>query len=120
MSKLKIHSVDDKGVLAKECIWLNVLEDVTDLDHYIICDTTYTNDHHVSNELRHIYWFKKKTLKKGDWIRLMTKDGTDTAIANDKKTITHTFHWKLGKTVWNQDGDTAVLIHFNSANIKHV
>lgn len=109
MSKLKIHSVDGKGDLSKECVWLQVLEDIPDLGSYMICDTTYVDANHVSNELRHLYWFPTKAAKKGDWVRLMTTSGTNTTTDNNSKTKTHTFYWKLGKTVWNKDGDAAIL-----------
>lgn len=52
-------------------------------------------------------------MKKGDWIRLMTKNGADTSAKNDKGSVTHTFYWKLGKTVWNKDGDAAILFQLS-------
>lgn len=114
MSALKVHSVDGKGDLSKEGVWLSVSEDISDLSYYLLCDTTYTADDKISNELRHTYWFKKKTVKKGDWVRLMTKNGTDASASNDKGTTTHTFYWNLGKTVWNKDGDAAILFNLSS------
>lgn len=118
--KLKIHSVEGKGDLNKECIWISVLEDINDLNYYMISDTTYSNEHDVSNELRHLYWFPKKSVKKGDWILLMTKDGANTSLPNKSHTTTHNFYWKLGKTVWNKGGDTAVLFHLNTWEKKNV
>lgn len=111
MPAMKVHSVDGKGDLAKECVWLSIAEDISSLSDYVLCDTTYTDDNHISNELRHLYWFPKKAIKKGDWVRLMTKEGTNSSTANDKGGTTHTFHWKLGRTVWNKDGDAALLFH---------
>lgn len=107
--KVKIHSIADKGNLEKEVIWIEVLEDVADLSYYMICDTTYTDDDHISNELRHIYWFPKQSVKKGDWIALYTKDGKKSASSNNRGTTTHTFYWNLSRTIWNKDGDCAVL-----------
>ncbi|WP_234401067.1 hypothetical protein [Xanthomonas sp. CFBP 7912] len=109
MTDLKVHSVDGKGGLDKECVWLSVLEDIPSLQYYVLCDTTYTDENHISNELRHTFWFPKIAAKKGDWVRLMTKDGKNTSAANDKGSTTHTLYWKLGKTVWNKDGDAAIL-----------
>lgn len=114
MSKIKIHSIEGKGELEKECVWLDVLEDVPDLAFYMLCDTTYSDDKHISNELRHMYWFASKAVKKGDWIKVLTKAGTNTTSSNDRKTTTHILHWKLGKTVWNKDGDTAVLFSLST------
>ena len=112
--KLKINSIENKGDISKECVWIDVLEDVDNLSYYLICDTTYTDDNHISNELRHLYWFSKYSVKKGDWIKLVTKDGVNSTSPNDRKTTTHIFHWKLGKTVWNKDGDAAILFHVDT------
>ncbi len=120
MKNLKIHNIESKGDISKECIWLDVLEDMNDLDHYILCDKTFTNSNETSNELRHMYWFPKKILKKGDWIKLSTGPGTDGTFSNSRKTTTHCFYWKLGKTVWNKDGDVATLFHINEWVTKKV
>jgi hypothetical protein len=109
--KLAIRSVRSKGDIKKECVWLDVNDDIDDLHHYAICDTTY-DDGHVSNELRHIYWFTTKAVKKNDRIKLVTKPGRDRAVTTRNKT-THVFHWRLGKTVWNKSGDTAVLLEID-------
>lgn len=116
--KIKIHSIKDKGVLDKELIWLEVIEDLDDLDHYMVCDSTYTDSNHISNEHRHAYWFPKKSVKKGDWIALRTKDGKNTSATNDRKTTTHTFYWNLGRTIWNKDGDCAVLFQLTTWEAK--
>lgn len=114
MGKLKVHSVDGKGDLTKECVWLEVLDDIPNLNFYLLCDSTYLDESHISNELRHTFWFKSRAAKKGDWIKLMTKDGADTTTTNNRGTTTHIFHWKLGKTVWNKAGDAAVLFDINT------
>lgn len=120
MHKLKIHSADAKGDLANECVWLEVLEDIPDLVYYLLCDTTYTDDKHISNELRHTFWFPKKEVRKGDWIKVVTKSGVNTTTSNNKNTTTHIFHWNLGKTVWNKDGDCAVLFKLETWKAKRV
>ena len=112
--KLKIHSIADKGELTKELLWIEVLEDVSDLTYYMVCDTTYTEEHSISNELRHVFWFPKKAVKKGDWIALRSTKGQETSLTNNSKTTTHTFYWGLGRTIWNKDGDCAVLFHLNT------
>lgn len=116
MSNLKLHSIEGKGDLTKECVWLDVLEDVASLSHYLVCDTTYLDPAHISNELRHMYWFKNKSVKKGDWLKVMTKKGVDATASNDRGTTTHIFYWKLDRTVWNKDGDAAVLFNINTWN----
>lgn len=109
MQKLELISIEGQGNLDKECVWLNVKEDIDDLAFYMVTDTTYTNDHHISNELRHVFWFPKMAVKKGDYIRLSTKKGKTGTTTNTRNTTTHLLFWGLGRTVWNQDGDCAVL-----------
>ncbi len=106
---LKVHSIDGKGDLSKECVWFEVLEDIPALQYYMISDSTYTDASHVSNELRHVFWFPTMAVKKGDWIKLMTGTGTKSSSRNDRGTNTHVLYWKLGRTVWNKDGDCAIL-----------
>jgi hypothetical protein len=112
--KIEIHSIADKGNLEKEIIWLKVLDDVEDLEYYMVSDTTYTDTNHISNEHRHIYWFPKKSVKKGDWIALRTKNGKQSSASNKSGTITHTFYWNLGRTIWNKDGDSAILFNIKT------
>ena len=116
--KIKIHSIEGKGNLDKEVIWLDVVEDVAALSDYMVCDTTYTDDNHISNELRHVYWFRSKSVKKGDWIALRTKNGTNTTSKNDRGGITYTFYWNLGRTIWNKDGDAAILFKVETWKTK--
>lgn len=111
---LKIHSIAGKGNLANEVIWLEVIEDVGDLSYYLVCDTTYTDDRHISNELRHVHWFPKKSVKKRDWIALHTKTGKNSTGTNDRGTTTHHFYWNLSRTIWNKDGDCAVLFELKT------
>ena len=115
--KLKIYKIEGKGDLDKEVIWFDVVEDISDLVYYIVSDTTYTDDNHISNELRHIYWFPSKSVKKGDWIALRTKNGTNSTVKNDRGGNTHTFYWNLGRTIWNKDGDAAILFKVENWNV---
>ncbi|MBH1451731.1 hypothetical protein I5U86_00080 [Stenotrophomonas maltophilia] len=109
--KLKIHSVEGKGEIDKECIWIDVLEPTPDVNHYILCDTTFTAENTVSNELRHMFWLPNLNVKKGDWIKVMTKAGIPASASNNRQTTTHIVYWNLGKTVWNKAGDAAILFH---------
>lgn len=107
--KIKIHSIDGKGDLEREVVWIKVVQDVSDLTYYMVCDTTYTDDNHISNELRHVYWFPKKAVQAEDWIALRTKEGKNGAAKNNSGTSTYTFYWNLSRTIWNKSGDAAVL-----------
>lgn len=106
--KLKIYTIEGKGELEKETLWIDVLED-TKVHFYMVSDTTYTSDNKISNELRHLFGFPQKDVVKGDWIALHTKNGSYHTASNSRKTTTHSFYWNLGKTVWNKAGDAAVL-----------
>jgi hypothetical protein len=120
MAKLAVHAIASKGDLDKECVWLKVTDDIPNLSFYMLSDTTYNDNDTISNELRHMYWFRKMAVKKGDWVQLMTKAGKNTSAANDQKTTTHMFFWGLGRTVWNKDGDCAVLFELNGWNATKV
>jgi hypothetical protein len=115
--KVDIISIEDKGNLSKETIWFDVLEDA-DLKYYLVCDTTYTDEHQISNELRHVYWFPSTKVKKNDYVALCTRDGTNSTTSNKRNTTTHIFYWDLGRTVWNKDGDCAVLFEINTWKTK--
>lgn len=108
--KLKVIAVQGQGILEKEAVWLEALEQCS-IEKYIICDTTYTDDRHISNEVRHAFWFPPNAIAKGDLVALWTKSGTNGPVRNDRQTTTHQYYRNLGRTVWNKDGDCAVLFH---------
>jgi hypothetical protein len=113
--KLKTISIEGKGDLNKEVVWLEAVEQCS-IHYYIVSDTTYTDGSHISNELRHIFWFPPKDIAKGDLIALWTKVGSSSSVANNRHTTTHNFYWNLGRTVWNKDGDCAVLFELADWN----
>jgi hypothetical protein len=117
--KLKVHSVENKGDLDKEVVWLEVIEPC-DLSYYIIADNTYTAEGKISNELRHVYWFPSRNVAKGDYIALRTTNGSNTTTTNDRKTTTYIYYWNLGHSVWNKDGDCAVLFKLTTWNTTRV
>jgi hypothetical protein len=117
---LEIHSVEDKGNLDSERIWLRVTSDTNNLAYYAIADTTYTDNGKISNELRHIYWFPGTTAKTGDWLCVYSKNGTNSSAKNNDGTTTHTFFWRLGRTVWNKGKDQAVLFQLTTWTSKAV
>ena len=119
--ELEIHSVADKGDLENERLWVQVTADVLNLMYFAAADTTYPDDAKVSNELRHVYRFPPSwSTKKGDWICLYTKPGTNSKDTNDQNTTTHTFYWNLGRTIWNKGWDQAVLFKFTTRTTKPV
>lgn len=110
---LQIVNVHVKGDEDSEYVYLKVLSDCN-LHYYAIADTSYTDDHHISNALRHFFWFPKKEVKAGDYVSLRTGKGKNIAITNDAGHKIHRFYWGLNEPVWNNDGDAAVLFQVNS------
>lgn len=117
---LQIDKVIDNGTQSTERILLNVIADC-DLSYYVITDTTFTTPTHVSNKLRHMYWFVAKKVKKGDKIILYTKNGNDTETPlNNGLNKTYTFYWDLKNSVWNNTGDSAILFNLKSWKVTKV
>lgn len=116
---LHFEKVADKGVGDKERAILNVLND-TDLSGYALADTTYDADGNPSNEWRHLYWFPGYKVKKGDIVVLYTNVGEISTKANSGGTTTHFFHMGLGKTIWNKDGDGAILFQLGNWQLANV
>lgn len=106
--KAKIVDIRDAGTLRSERVVLKVVTR-TDIGGYLLCDTTYTSDGIVSNQIRHPFWFPDKVVDAGDFVVLYTKSGTDSAFKNKSGTQTHRFYWGLERTIWNEAGDGVVL-----------
>lgn len=119
MNKLSILNVRHKGILSEERIRLKVIEDIPNLEFYLLCDTTF-NGEVRSNERRHLFWFPKKAVKKGDFIQVFTKVGTDSDFRNTAKSTTHRFYWNMGNTVWNKSGDQAFVFKIESFKTQSV
>lgn len=114
--KVKIRNVSDYDNHEKERLVLDVIED-TDIGEYLVLDTTYTAKGGVSNKARHPYWFPDKKVKKGDIVVLYTKRGKQSSTDNGTYT-SHFFYWGLDSSVWNDEGDCAVLLHIDEWSAK--
>lgn len=106
---LTITSVHGHGDASKEYVMLRVDRDC-DLGDYILADTTYVGPNQVSNELRHMFWFPSKQVVAGDVVVLRTGTGRHVEEAQKDGSTKHRFYWELGSAVWNDTGDTAILI----------
>jgi hypothetical protein len=111
--KVKLVSVHNHGDFDKEYVLLRVDED-TDVGRYVVADSTYTSDGKVSNKLRHTYWFPDKVVKKGDYVVLYTRSGTAGTGTTNMGAPLHRFYWDLQTAVWNDTGDSAVLLELNT------
>ncbi|MEF1254369.1 hypothetical protein [Vibrio sp. M260112] len=106
--KLEVTEIKNCGTLNQEYVKISVTSDCN-LSYYLLTDTTYTSSDTISNKLRHVYWFRNKEVKKGDTIYLYSCKGSDSSNSG-----THKFYWNLGKSVWNNDGDAAVLFKIST------
>lgn len=111
--KLKIRSINEIGDASKEFVMLVALEDC-DLDHYAIADTTYTEDNTISNKLPHFFWFPPKQVLEGELVVLRTGVGNNRTLNNSVGQKVHRFFWGLKSSVWNDDGDAAVLFEIKT------
>jgi len=111
--KIEIVKILDRGTANKERLWLRVLQD-TNLQFFIVFDTTYTSTISISNLQRHAYWFYPKDVKAGDNVILHTKQGIPSESKDTSGTTNHYVFWGLDKTIWNNTGDCAVLFEINT------
>lgn len=105
--KIKIEKILDRTT-EKERLWLKVLSD-TDLQYYIVFDTTYISQSTISNLQRHAYWFDPKKVSSGDYVVLYTKKGKNSEKENSNGTTTYFVYWDLDHPIWNNEGDCAIL-----------
>ncbi len=110
---MRIIKILDNGIANKERLWMKVLAN-TNLMYFIVFDTTHTSDNTISNIQRHAYWFSPKEVKAGDNVILYTRRGTPSEQRNADGSTNHFLFWGLDKTVWNNQGDCAVLFQVNS------
>ncbi|MBQ3715292.1 MAG: hypothetical protein IJM92_09460 [Fibrobacter sp.] len=113
---LSIRAIRDAGSKELERIVLRVREDCN-VGDFLIMDTTY-NGTHISNKLRHTYWFPDKDVRKGDLVVLYTKEGKISEKVNLSGNTSHFFYWNLKETVWNKDEDCAVLFSISEYETK--
>lgn len=114
--KLKIENIYNHGTLDKEHAVLSVLEDCN-LSAYVLMDTTYDKDGNVSNKHRHVKWLPSVQAKKGDRVSVWTKVGSDTSVTSDG-TRWHRVYWNMNTSIWNNDGDVAVLLQISGVDHK--
>jgi hypothetical protein len=107
-----------KGDIENERIVLKVLNNCN-IGDYILFDTTFDGDS-FSNKVRHSYWFPDKNVKTGDRVILYTNIGEGASKINKAGHRSHFFHWDLGRTVWNEDKDCAVIVKAEEYNGKIV
>jgi hypothetical protein len=106
--KIKIINVKANGDLERERVVIKVLAD-DDIGHYILLDTTY-NGNTVSNKIQHPYWVPDTEVKRDDLVVIYTKKGVDKTVKNSSDSNTHFLYRGLEKSIWNKDGDCAIIM----------
>lgn len=117
--ELEIHSIANKGKLSDEFVWLKANADC-ELCHFMVADTTYVDETTPSNEVRFTHWFLPQKLKKEEWVQLRTGIGKDRSFTDVNGVKVYVRHWQLGRTVWNKDGDCAILFKLADWKTKKV
>lgn len=114
---LQIISIHNHGDAQREYVVFKVVADCI-LGEFVLSDTTYINEKTISNRLRHMYWWvTSEKARKGDFIYVYTREGKDTTRVVEG--VTHRdFFWNLKSSVWNNNGDAAVLMHVDEWQFK--
>jgi hypothetical protein len=111
--QVNIISVHHQGNYEKEYVLMRVKEECN-IGRCILADSTYLSSGRVSNKLRHMFWIPDKKVKRGDLVSVWTKAGDDTTTSNSDGDTIHRFYWGLKSSVWNNEGDSAVLFELNT------
>lgn len=119
VSELDIEYAYNQGDIDGERVRIKVKEDCW-LDDFLIMDNTYNENGGVSNKYRHVYQFPCHRVNVGDTVYLYTKKGKKVVPDDNEKNRTLRFYWGLGKTIWNQDGDTIHLIKIDRSESKEI
>lgn len=109
IKKIKRDSYDNERVL------MEVIEDCN-LSHYLLFVKTYEENGIETNKLRHLYILDSIDVHKGDFVSLYTRqknEGDDYSFKNKKGTTTFQCFWGLKESIWNNEGDTAYLVHYD-------
>lgn len=110
--KLKIKELIDNGTHNSERLEIDVLEDAN-MKYYLIRDTTYSSAGKLSNKWTHTHKFLTKEVKAGDKVVLYTRRGTDREEDFGEHNKRYIYYWNLDNSVWNNEGDVAVIYEIN-------
>jgi hypothetical protein len=107
--KLKIRSVAEKGVYAKERLILKALAN-TNVGDFMLLRTGF-HDGQVTVGVREAYWFPYKEIEKGDLVVVYTKDGKQSEKQLESGSKSHFFYWGLDKAIWNASDVAPVILY---------
>ena len=110
--KVKITSIADPGVLAKERIVMKVLSD-TDIGVYAIFEANY-RDGNITTGVKDVFWFPDKSVSAGDLVVLYTKQGNQNEKLLEGGNKSHFFYWGLGNPKWKTTSTAPVLLEVSN------
>ena len=119
---VRFFYVEEHGNLDKEHIVL-AADANTNLGGYILSDSTYHGDGTTSNKHRRVFDFDELqaiTLIKSDLVLHYTKTGSFGVHELPSGTKAYFIYWGFNETVWNKDGDEAILIKVAERSKKKV
>ncbi|MDE6507919.1 MAG: hypothetical protein K2L04_05610 [Alistipes sp.] len=105
---LVIHSIKGAGDIDQERVLFMVSEDC-DLGVNIVALSRRINESSFSSNIKSLYWFPDKEVKKGDLVVLYTKSGESNSIINNNGKKTHFFYWGLSEPI-SVNKDTCVVL----------
>ena len=110
---LAIKSVLDGGDVNKERIVLQALDD-ENVGEYAIFRAANNEDHVVTTDVSHVFWFPDKVVSAGDHVVVYTKRGTDKEKLLNSGSRSHFFYWGLSESLWRSDQYAVVALHVDS------
>lgn len=116
---LKILGVYDADT-SNERLTLSVVNDCN-ISNYIVMDTTYDEDGKEKNVWRHALTLPDLEVKKGDQVKIYTRNGTSRSVLSKSGDChLHFVYWGLNTHIWNNEGDIAYLFHVSDSECKTV
>lgn len=119
--KLRIKRIYNTEIDTERVV-IEALEDCN-LGRYMLFDTTYEEEGITSDKYRHLFVFTDLKLNEGDYVILYTRKQRNNDLEqfrNKRGTLTYNIFWNLEKKVWNNTGDKAYLVHYDSFESKGI
>jgi hypothetical protein len=105
---VQITSIADAGKLDKERVVMKVSSD-DDMTSYAVFAAFSGDMGALSGNIPNAYWFQAWQVKRGDFVVLYTKVGTESQKKNANGTTSHFFYWGLSFPLWTT-GKIAALV----------
>lgn len=102
-----------------EYLELMVTSEEANLKDYAVTDSTFDENGDHSNKQRHFFKFPQQKVIKDQKIYLFTNPQNWSQGASDNSGNLY-YSWNLNHEVWNNNGDTAVIIKIEKIKSKKV